>query len=225
MVIKRVMALAFVLAGMAAAQAPGKAPAPRNKDTVPMAGAPPGVVASAVAAREKLGRDVTRGDFKVAVERMNPQWLEQLAKETAGGEAAIRKQIEGASVRMAQEGVSIVSSVPQGPPQGAPRSFEVHPGKRMEKIDGQEVEVLVFTKWLVMVPTVTTFRILLKGDRKPVFVEKISFQVAVSDKGRNDWTFIDGSKLTVSALRRVYTTLPKDLQLPPIEERESKPNR
>lgn len=219
------MACAWVLAGLAAAQDAGKAPAQRARDQVPISGAPPEVVASAVAAVQKLGGDVTRGDFKVAVERMNRQWLEQLARETEGGEAAIRKQIEGASVRMAQEGVSIVSSVPLGPPLGMPRAFEVQPGKRLEKIGGEEVEVLVFTKWLVMVPTVTTFRILVKGARKPVFIEKTGFQVAVSDKGKDDWTFIDGSKLTVSALRRVYATLPRDLQLPPTGEREAQPNR
>jgi hypothetical protein len=250
MIIKRLIALACVLAGLAAAQDPAKAPAPRHKDVAPIAGVPPEVVASAVAAVEKLGRDVTRGDFKAAVERMNPQWLEQLAQEIAGGEeairkqiagsptpaaerarieesarATIRKQIEGAAQRMAQEGVSIVSSVPLGPPQGQPHAFEVQPGKRIEKINGEETEILVFTKWLVTVPTVTTFRILVKGSRKPVYVEKIGFQVAVADKGKDNWTFIDGSKLTVSALRRVYATLPKDLRLPPIEEREASPNR
>jgi len=144
--------------------------------------------------------------------------MERLAAQTPGGREAIQKQIEGASKRLAQEGVSIVSSVPQG----TPRSFEVSPGKRVEKVNDQEVEVLIFTKWLVLVPTLTKYRLMLKGDPKPVFIEKVGFQVAVSDKAKSDWTFIDGSNLTVSALRRLYSTLPKDLELPRIEERQAR---
>lgn len=213
----------------AGAQGAGNLPMPRN---VPLAigNAPPGVVASAVAAVEQLGRDVTKGDFKVAIDRMNPEWLTQLAKQSGVGRVVvgkdaemkkreeIRKQAEGAAKRLAQEGVSIVSSVPLG----QPRSFEVGPSKRIEKVEGQEVEVLVFTKWLVLVPTLTKYRMLLKGDPKPLFIEKTGFQVAVADKGKDNWTFIDGSNLTVTALRRVFSTLPKDMQLPLIEERQVK---
>ncbi len=166
---------------------------------------------------EKLGLDVTRGNYQAAIDRMNPQWKERLAKQTPGGAEALQKQIEGATKRMAQEGVSIISSVPQG----TLRSFEVGPGKRVEKVAGEpDVEVLIFTKWLVLVPTVTKYRLILKEDNKPVFIEKTGFQVAVSDKGKNNWTFIDGSGLTTNALRRLYVTLPVDLELPPISERQ-----
>ena len=53
-------------------------------------------------------------------------------------------------------------------------------------------------------------------------IESIGFQVAVSDKGKNDWTFIDGSGLTVNDLRGLFVTLPQDLELPPLEKRESR---
>jgi len=217
MFFQRVMAVLLMIAGGAMGQEAEGIPIPRNA-SIPSGTAPPEVVASAVAAVDKLGRDVVKGDFKVAIERMNPQWMERLAAQTPGGREAIQKQIEGASKRLAQEGVSIVSSVPQG----TPRSFEVSPGKRVEKVNDQEVEVLIFTKWLVLVPTLTKYRLMLKGDPKPVFIEKVGFQVAVSDKAKSDWTFIDGSNLTVSALRRLYSTLPKDLELPRIEERQAR---
>lgn len=204
--------MVLAVTGGAVAQPPDQLPVADHN-------APPGVVASAVDAVEKLGRDVTRGDFKVAIDRMNPQWKGLLVKQNPGGMPAIQKQIEGATRRLAQEGVSIVSSVPLG----RPTSFEVQPGKRMQKIKGgEEIEVGVFTKWLVLVPTLTKYRLLLKNDPKPVFIEKVGFQVAVSDKDKNDWTFIDGSNLTVTALRRLYPTLPKDLELPQIEERRAK---
>jgi len=217
------LALGALLCDAALAQKGTAAPAPRGATAAPapMVVAPPEVVTAAVAAVEKLGNEVTRGNYAVAIERMNPLWKERLAKQTQGGMAEIKKQIEGASSRMTQEGVSIISSVPLG----TPRSFEVGPGKKVERVSGEEIEILIFTKWLVFVPTLTKYRYILKGDPKPVVIEKVGYQVAVSDKGRNDWTFIDGSGLTLNTLRRLYVTLPQDLELPPIEERKASENR
>jgi hypothetical protein len=87
------------------------------------------------------------------------------------------------------------------------------------------VEVLIFTKWLVLVPTLTKYRLMLKDNPKPVFIEKFGFQVAVTEKGKNDWTFIDGSDLTVNSLRSLYVTLPQDMELPPISERQATETR
>ncbi|MEI7910181.1 MAG: hypothetical protein WCK77_11130 [Verrucomicrobiota bacterium] len=211
------------LCGDASAQKKGAAapiPAPQA-ETVPSTAvvtAPTEVVAAAVAAVDKLGSEVTRGNYAVAIERMNPLWKERLAGQTPGGMAEIVKQIEGASKRMTQEGVSIISSVHLG----TPRSFEVGPGTKVEKVKGKDVETQIFTKWLVFVPTLTKYRYILTGDAKPFYyIEKVGFQVAVSDKGKNDWTFIDGSGLTLNTLRRLYVTLPRDLELPPIEERKA----
>jgi hypothetical protein len=73
-----------------------------------------------------------------------------------------------------------------------------------------------------MVPTATKFRIVRPGDPKPLVIESIGYQVAISDKGKNNWTFIDGSGLSVNDLRGLYVNLPADLQLPPLEKRESR---
>jgi len=205
----------------------GSAPRAEDASVTPVGTAPPEVVAAAVAAVEKLGNEVARGNYAVAIERMNPLWKERLAKQTKGGMDEVVKQIEGASKRMTQEGVSIISSVPQG----TPRSFEVGPGTKVEEVKAdnsdkmEKVEVQIFTKWMVFVPTLTKYRLLLKGDPKPVVIEKVGYQVAVSDKGRNDWTFIDGSGLTMSILRRLYVTLPPDMELPLIEERKAAETR
>jgi len=201
----------------------GAAPAPRA-ETVPLTAAvtaPPDVVASAVAAVDKLGSEVTHGNFAVAIERMNPLWKERLANQTKGGMPEVVKQIEGASKRLAQEGVSIISFVHLG----TPRSFEVCPGTRKETVKDETVEIEIFTKWLVFVPTLTKYRLTLKGNKEFYYIEKVGFQVAVSDKGKNDWTFIDGSGLTLNTLRRLYVTLPRDLELPPIEERKADETR
>ena len=206
-------ALGALLWSHALAQQSGAATA---ATAAPAAGtAPPDVIAAAWTAVEKLGSEVVRGNYAVAIERMNPLWKERLAKQTKGGMDEVVKQIDGASKRMTQEGMSIISSVPQG----TPRSFEVGPGTKVETVNGEKVEIQIFTKWMVLVPTLTKYRLLLKGDPKPVIIEKLGYQVAVSDKGKNDWTFIDGSGLTLNTLRRLYVTLPRDMELPLIEER------
>ena len=184
--------------------------------------APPEVVASAVAAVASLGDEVVRGRYQVAVERMNPVWKERTAKRLASagepdGMKALEKQLAGVAQQMVQQGISMISFRPQG----QPRAYEVGAGKKVEKINGQEVESLVFNQWMVLIPTVTKFRI-TRQNEKTLVIESIGFQVAVSDKGKDNWTFIDGSGLSVNDLRGLFFNLPQDMQLPPVEKRESR---
>ncbi len=175
------------------------------------------MVASAVAAVSKLGDEVVMGRYQVAVERMNPLWKERTANRM-GGMKELEKQLAGVSRQMLQQGVSMISFKPQG----QPRSYEVGPGKRVDRVNSEEVESLVFTKWLVLIPTETKFRIIRPGDPKPLVIDSTGFQVAISEKGKNDWTFIDGAGLTVNDLRSLFGTLPNDLQLPVLQKRESR---
>ena len=176
---------------------------------------PPEVVASAVAAVAKLGDEVVLGRYQAAVDRMNPMWKDRAAKRM-GGMAALEKQLDGVAAQMVQQGISMISFKPQG----QPRPYEVSPGKKVVREQGADVEKLVYTKWLVLVPTVTKFRMIREGIPKPLVIESISYQVAISDKGKNDWTFIDGSGLKPADLRGIFITLPQDLELPPVEKRE-----
>jgi len=213
---QQVVAIAFfgITCGLpATAQQEGR-PAPAAVDTLRAGSAPLEVVESAVAAVAKLGEEVVKGRYDIAVERMNPQW-KQRAAGRAGGMEELEKQLAGVARQMVQRGISMISFKPQG----EPRSFEVWTGKKVDVVDGKEVESLIFTKWMVLVPTLTKFRINRENER-PAFVESIGFQVAISDKGANDWTFVDGSGVTVNELRRLFITLPADLELPPIEQRE-----
>lgn len=176
---------------------------------------PPEVVASAVAAVTKLGEDVVLGRYQVAVERMNPVWKERAAARM-GGMAALEKQLAGVAAQMMQQGISMISFKPTG----QPRTYEVSPGKKIIRENGVDVERLVHTKWLVLVPTVTKFRILQEGNPRPILIESTSYQVAISDKNANDWTFIDGASLKPSDLRGIFITLPQDMELPPVGKRE-----
>ncbi len=197
-----------------AADVPPPAPEPSQPIA---AAAPPDVVASAVAAVAKLGDEVVMGRYQVAVERMNPMWKERTAKRL-GGMDELERQLAGVAKQMVQQGISMISFKPQG----QPRSYEVGPGRKVDVVAGEEVESLIFTKWMVLIPTATTFRVILQGEAKPRLIESIGFQVAVAEKGRNDWTFIDGSGVTVNDLRGLFATLPQDLQLPPLEKRETR---
>ena len=209
-----ILASFLVHSGTADAQAAAAVGAPEI--TPPRAAAAPAdVVASAVAAVRDLGEQVALGRFQVAVDRMNPMWKERAARR-AGGMEALERQLDGVARRMVQEGVSVISSRPHG----QPRSFEIWPGRRTVTVDGREFEEMTHTMWMVLVPTVTTYRILREGEQRPLMIESTGFQVAISDKSRLDWTFIDGTGLTVNELRSLFLTLPADLDLPPIERRE-----
>ena len=133
-----------------------------------------------------------------------------------GGIEALDKQLSAVAGEMLSQGVKIT----EFKPQGRSRSFEVGPGKKVEIINGVNVEKLVYTKWLVLVPTVTRFEVLPEKATKPIVIESTGFQAAISDKGRNNWTFIDGSSLTLNELRKLYINLPADLELPSIDKRE-----
>jgi hypothetical protein len=222
--ISSLAAIALAGGGSSAQGAPPLAPLPKipkeESALAPAAAsaAPADVVAAAVTAVAALGDEVVLGRYQVALERMNPQWKERTAKRMKGGIAELEKELGGVAKQMVQQGISMISFKPQG----LPRSFEVGPGRKVEKVNGQDVESLVFSKWLVIIPTVTKFRIIRPGDSKAVVIESIGFQVAISDKGKNDWTFIDGSGLTVNDLRGLFVNLPQDLQFPPLEKRESR---
>ena len=178
---------------------------------------PPEVVASAVGAVSDLGKEVVLGRYQVAIDRMYPQWKERAAKRMGGAEN-LQKQLDGVAKQMLQQGISITDFKPQGKPV----AFEVYPGKKVETVDGQEVEKLIYTKWLVLVPTVTKFRAMIDGDPVAVNIESTGFQVAISEKGSGVWSFIDGSAVSVNDLRSLFITLPKDLELPPLEKKQVK---
>ena len=179
--------------------------------------ATPEIVASAVKAVADLGKEVVIGRYQVAGERMYPQWKDRVARHM-GGMDKLQQKIDGVAKQMLQQGISITDFSPQG----QPRAFEVHPGKMVEVVDGKQIERLCYTKWLVLVPTVTKFRTHLKGDPIAVVIESVGFQVAVTDKDKEDWTFIDGSGVTVNDLRSLFVNLPMNLELPPLEKRQLK---
>lgn len=186
---------------------------------------PEEIIKSAVTAVEALGKEVVLGKYQTAIDRMYPQWKERTAKmleertaKKTGGMEMLEKQLEEVSKQMLKRGISITDFKPQG----KPTAYEVYPGKAVQIIDGKETEVMRYTKWLIIVPTVTRVRMLIDGDPIPLKYESTGFQVAISDKGSNEWFFIDGSAVTVSELRKLFITLPENMELPALEKKQIK---
>ena len=170
--------------------------------------APREVVTSAVESVEALGKQVVLGNHKVAIEKMYPQWKERMAKRR-GGIEKLEEELEGIGGMMARNGVNIISFKTQG----APRVYEVWPGK---DAGGANAGQPVFTKWMMLVPTVMQIRIMQGDDPKGHVINLHGFQIAISEKGRQDWTFINGSDVTVADLRSLFPALPANMELPEV---------
>jgi len=167
--------------------------------------APPEVVRSAVDSVEELGKQVVLGNHRAAIDGMYPQWKQRMAKRK-GGIKALERELEGIGEVLARNGMSIISFKAEG----APKVYEVFPDGGGE--DGE----MKFKKWLVLIPTVTQFRIMQPGQPKGHVINSHGFQVAISEKGEDDWSFINGSDVTVSDLRSLFITLPANMELPEV---------
>jgi hypothetical protein len=174
--------------------------------------APPAVVKSAVTSVEELGKKVVNNDFKAAIDNMYPQWKERMAKRK-GGMKKLEEELAGIGEYMARNGVQIISFKVVGVPQ----SYEVWPGDSSKEASG----VINYTKWMLLIPTVTQFRIFHDESPKGTVINTYGFQVAVADKGKDNWTFIDGSDVSVSDLRSLFITLPGNMELPPVKREEA----
>jgi hypothetical protein len=204
------LASALIMLGMAHAQQETTNTESFGEAEVIADAVPPEVVQSATSAVATLGNEVVLGRYQAALERMNPLWKERVSQRM-GGMQALEEQLAKIPEEMVRQGITMLSSKPEG----APIVHQVGPQK------GKSGN-LVYTKWLVLVPTITKFRLIREGNPKPLVVESLGYQVAISPKDKLDWTFIDGAGLKVSDLRGLFITLPRNIQLPPVSKREAR---
>lgn len=174
--------------------------------------APIEVVNSAITAVNDMGRQMVLGKLKTSLERMYPQWKDRLSKKL-GGDKALDQQYDQVSAEMMKQGTTLVAFKTYG----FPRVYEVFPGKKVEVINGKEVETLINTKWLLLIPAEVRYRVLQK--QETIVIESKGYQVAIADKDKLQWSFIDGAGLTVQDLRSLFISLPKDMELPEIQRR------
>lgn len=204
------LATALIMHGMAHAQQETANTESFGEAEVIADAVPPEVVQSATSAVAALGNEVVLGRYQAALERMNPLWKERVSQRM-GGMQALEEQLAKIPEEMVRQGITMLSSRPEG----APIVHQVGPQK------GKSGN-LVYTKWLVLVPTMTKFRLIREGNPKPLVIESLGYQVAISQKDKLDWTFIDGAGLKVSDLRGLFITLPRNIELPPVSKREAR---
>jgi hypothetical protein len=204
------LASALIMLGMAHAQQETTNTESFGEAEVIADAVPPEVVQSATSAVAALGNEVVLGRYQAALERMNPLWKERVSQRM-GGMQTLEEQLAKIPEEMVRQGITMLSSKPEG----APIVHQVGPQK------GKSGN-LVYTKWLVLVPTMTKFRLIREGNPKPLVIESLGYQVAISPKEKLDWTFIDGAGLKASDLRGLFITLPRNIELPPISKRQAR---
>lgn len=174
----------------------------------------------AVSATKELGSEVVKGNFSFTIQKMYPRWKKQAAADVGGMDKLV-KILTQVPRQMKQNGIAILAFEP-----GVPRKvFEVQAAvvdldaRQAAKLGVKPGKQMIYTEWLVFVPTKMKYLVPDPETGKNVRLEKSGFQVAVTRKEENNWTFIDGSNLKIEELRRLFPALPatKDgLMLPKV---------
>lgn len=171
-----------------------------------------------------------RGDFKAALDSMNPDFVRVLSRPYGGPKkykAGLLKQMED----MGKNGITFEAAITQP----ADIAFEVDYGFENQIVDGnvvmgkdgKPVQIARYRSWMVFVPTVKDFQYLDKSVQ-PARLRKFrkwDFEVAISPKRNENWTFINGSSVNALQLRKLFPYLPKEdkkLQFPVVKAEERK---
>ena len=176
-----------------------KAPHLPQRQIVPL-----DVKRSAQAALQKVMDKTVRGDNQAAIDSMNPEYLEIISRAN-GGVVKHKAKLLNALNMMGKNGVTIQAGIAQV----ADSAMECDYGL----VEGPEgVKMGVYRKWMVFVPTVKDISILDNEQQPPVLrtFRKWDFEVAISPKGREDWTFINGGGINSLELRKLFPFLPKE---------------
>lgn len=175
----------------------------------------PQIEGAAQQAVQLLGNEVLKGNFAYAVSKMYPRWKVRQAKRL-GDEQKLLDQFNKAGAQMQEAGIDITGFSAQKPLV----FYRVWP-VRVDKSKAVGSGGALNYHLLALVPTKMTMRFLLEGKPPRTFI-RTSFQVAISEEGTNDWTFIDGSTIKRTDLRSMFPLLPADLVLPKRVDEEKK---
>lgn len=184
----------------------------------------------AQAAVQVVVNETIRGDFKAALDSMNPEFLNMIARPF-GGPKRLKAQYLKQMKEMGANGVTFQAAITRR----ADSAFEVDYGFEDLLVDGQKVigpdgkpkQVARYRKWMVFVPTVKDFQYLDKA-KNPAELRRFrkwDFEIAISPKGQENWTFVNGNGMNALQLRKVFKFLPKedkDYQFPEIKNEELK---
>ena len=165
-----------------------------------------------------------RGDFKAALDSMNPDFV-KVTSRAVGGPAKYKAGLLKMMQEMGQNGITFQAAITQA----VDIAFEVDYGLENKVVNGKQVQVAGYRSWMVFVPTVKDFQVLDK-EAQPAQLRKFrkwGFEVAISPKKDEKWTFINGDNINALQLRQLFPFLPKedkDLKFPAkkVEERTKK---
>ncbi len=166
---------------------------------------PVGMADSAQKAVQALGDKVVLGDLEYAFNHMYPRWQARLIKQMGKREDLLLR-VQKAEEQMTQNGISIIKFKAKR----ATSFFRVWP-IRKEGTDPNSNDPEHFIhQWLTFIPTETTLRIIDSDNvekRIRRFVQS-GYQVAITREDVIDWTFIDGSTLSMESLRSLFPSIP-----------------
>jgi hypothetical protein len=147
-------------------------------------------------------------DFVAVAEMMNPEYLKILARTNQKTVNQIKAQAVQTLRGIGTGGVSLEAMITLAP-QGA---FEVDYGFEDKIVNGEKVKVAGYRSWMVFIPTVVDFSGLDEKAQPPRVrtIRQWSFQVAISKKDKEAWTFISGDSVNALELRKLFKFLPQE---------------
>ena len=147
-----------------------------------------------------LVAEVLKENYLYSLQTMYPRWKDSTAKRV-GGQEQLKQLLLRAPKEMKAKGITIVDYQVAK----ANSSFEVN-----ATLYQNSRQAPSFSEYLVFVPTTALYRVIdpNSGQSKRLRIE--SYQVAIRGKQNENWSFIDGSSLTVADLRSLFPNLPKD---------------
>ncbi|HCN81843.1 MAG TPA: hypothetical protein DIS80_11955 [Verrucomicrobiales bacterium] len=182
----------------------------------------------AQAAVQEVVNKTIRGDFQAALDSMNPDYLKVIARPF-GGPKRLKAQYLKQMKEMGQNGVTFQAAITRR----ADIAFEVDygfedllvDGKKVMGEDGEPKKVARYRKWMVFVPTVKDFQY-LDQSKKPTKLRRFrkwEYEIAISPKGQESWTFVNGNGINALQLRKIFKFLPKEdkeFQFPEVKVEE-----
>lgn len=180
---------------------------------------PEAIMIEAQKAVQGLANQVVRGNYDAAFKQMNPEWKEKLARKNRG-EKKLMETMRAKFAALQAQGV-VIRAMEASVPTVA---YEVDFGLEQKQVNGELINVPVYKQWLVFVPTVSLVSATDRNAQPPkVYNIRVDgFQAAISKKGANDWTFIDGADLKAANLRELFEFLPKNDKKLGFPKREKK---
>lgn len=179
-------------------------------------------------ATQKVVDETVRGNFVAALDSMNPDYVKVISR-AEGGPVKFKAKMLKMLKEMGQNGVTFQAAITRP----ADIAFEVDYGFEDYLVNGEVVlgadgkpqQVANYRSWMVFVPVVKDILVMDPTTKKLRKFRQWDFEVAISPKKEENWTFINGSSINALELRKLFKFLPMDdkkFQFPEVKTEELK---